>query len=401
MYGSPGYPFSDERLAFLDSEYKAVAKQPSLKTLLVSAERDYVISNRGEKVPIESLEDKVVALYFYEDCSSGFNPTKELVAAYQELAENNKNFEVVLIYLTDTLDTCKCTNEDTFKTTFKTMPWLALPFKDPVHKKLKRLFDYPPLGHPDLWKKTPCIVIIGPHCEYIEPCGAEVLLQFGVSAYPFTRENLVISETKDVMDLKLEMMCSPTAVFKRIDGSQVQFSYFVGKRVIFYFESAYWHGFENLATVKEPKFLKTLKETEFLKMLRERYLKMKGTCYEFEVIYVPCDEFFYNEQLVVDMSWFVSPVSKFLPGGSALLAYYGELYFEYDWAFLLAFDGDGKIVRRTVDPVFKHVEFPFYGGTLEDEAYYKLSRYFFSGGYWNRHYEGLLRNSFSKGPWNS
>lgn len=159
-----------------------------MKTLLVSAERDYVISNRGEKVPIESLEDKVVALYFYEDCSSRSNPTKELIAAYQELAENNIDFEVVLIYLTDTRDTYKCTNEDTFKTTFKTR--LALPFKDPVHKKLKRLFDYPPFQHLDLWKKAPSTVIIGPHCEYIEPCGAEVLLQFGVSAYPFTRENL-------------------------------------------------------------------------------------------------------------------------------------------------------------------------------------------------------------------
>lgn len=172
------------------------------------------------QVPIESLEDKVVALYFYEDCSSHFNPTKELIVAYQELAENNIDFEVVLIYLTDTLDTYKCTNEDTFKNTFKTMPWLALPFEDPVHEKLKRLFDYPST---DLLKKAQCIVIIGPHGEYIEPCGAEVLLKFGVSAYPFTRENLVISETKDVMDLKLEMMCSPTTVFKRIDGSQVIF----------------------------------------------------------------------------------------------------------------------------------------------------------------------------------
>lgn len=52
MYGSPGYPFSDERLAVLDSEYEEVTTQHSLKTLLVSAERDYVISNKGEKVLI-------------------------------------------------------------------------------------------------------------------------------------------------------------------------------------------------------------------------------------------------------------------------------------------------------------------------------------------------------------
>lgn len=117
------------------------------------------------------------------------------------------------------LITYKCTNEDTFKT----MPWLALPFKDPVHKKLKRLFDYPLLGHTYSEKKAPCVVIIGPRGEYIEPCGAEILLKFGGSAFPFTRENLVISGTKNVKDLKLEMMCSPTTVFKRKDGSQVKF----------------------------------------------------------------------------------------------------------------------------------------------------------------------------------
>lgn len=173
----------------------------------------------------------------------------------------------------------------------------------------------------------------------------------------------------------------------------------MGKRVIFYFESSYWDEAEELATVKQPKYLQTLIEIDFLKMLKERYLRMKGTCYEFEVIYVPCDSL-YNVR-AADMSWFVSPVDKLLPGGYALLNYYGQLYFQYDWSFLLAFDGDGKIVRRTIHPLFKHVEFPFYGGTLEDEAYYKLNRYFFSDGYWNRHYEGLLRNSFGNAPRNS
>lgn len=172
----------------------------------------------------------------------------------------------------------------------------------------------------------------------------------------------------------------------------------MGKRVILYFESGYWLETEQPATVKEPRFLEMLKEMEFLKMLKESYLNMKGTCYEFEVIYVPCNDYPYIER-VADRSWFVSPVSELVPGGSALLTYYGENYFGQDWSYLLAFDGDGKIVRRTIYPEFKHVEFPFYGGTLEDEAYYKSSWYFFSNGYWIRHYEGLLIDSFNKAPW--
>ncbi|KAK1395711.1 hypothetical protein POM88_005574 [Heracleum sosnowskyi] len=57
-FGSSGYPFSDERLEFMRAEDDAAAKQSSLKTLLATPERDYVISNKGEKVPIDTLEDK-------------------------------------------------------------------------------------------------------------------------------------------------------------------------------------------------------------------------------------------------------------------------------------------------------------------------------------------------------
>ncbi|XP_074345760.1 putative nucleoredoxin 1 isoform X1 [Apium graveolens] len=219
IYGSPAFPFSDEMLALLDSEDDIITMQPSLKSLLASPQRDYIISNTGEKVPIHTLEDKVVALFFYEDDYS-YNFAEELKVAYEELARNNKKFEVVLIYLTDTYYKCECTDEEKFRATFKTMPWLALPFKDPTHKKLKRLFDHPQIVHPDLPKKAPSLVIFGPHGEFIEPCGAEVLSNFGVSGYPFTREHVVKLETKKVVELKLELLCSPTTVFERKDGSQ-------------------------------------------------------------------------------------------------------------------------------------------------------------------------------------
>lgn len=49
-YGAPGYPFSDERIGLLESEDDATARQPSLKNLLASPERDYLVSNKGDKV---------------------------------------------------------------------------------------------------------------------------------------------------------------------------------------------------------------------------------------------------------------------------------------------------------------------------------------------------------------
>ncbi|KAL8111622.1 hypothetical protein AgCh_019369 [Apium graveolens] len=68
LYGSLGYPFSDERIQFLQSEDDAIAMQPSLQSLLASPQRDY--HSYYWQVPIHTLEDKVVAIYFYEEDGS-------------------------------------------------------------------------------------------------------------------------------------------------------------------------------------------------------------------------------------------------------------------------------------------------------------------------------------------
>ncbi|KAL6526329.1 hypothetical protein OROMI_029969 [Orobanche minor] len=49
-YGALGYPFSDKRLKFLRTEEFIASPQPSLKALLGSPPRNYVISNNGDKV---------------------------------------------------------------------------------------------------------------------------------------------------------------------------------------------------------------------------------------------------------------------------------------------------------------------------------------------------------------
>lgn len=49
-YGGSGYPFTDERINFLKSQVDATIEQPSLKALLASPKRDYVISNTRDKV---------------------------------------------------------------------------------------------------------------------------------------------------------------------------------------------------------------------------------------------------------------------------------------------------------------------------------------------------------------
>lgn len=49
-YGGLGYPFTNERIQFLKSQVVATVMQPSLKSLLASPKRDYLISNKGDKV---------------------------------------------------------------------------------------------------------------------------------------------------------------------------------------------------------------------------------------------------------------------------------------------------------------------------------------------------------------
>lgn len=169
----------------------------------------------------------MVALYFYEEPPVGESPddlTPKIEVVYRELAKKGENFEIVLIYAHDTVYTYDITTEVSFQKTFSTMPWLALPFKDPNCKKLQRIFDHPEhlkdLGpEPD-----PTLVIIGPHGNFIEEFGADILLKFGIAAYPFTRESAAKLEAEKAKRLKLEMFWrDPNTLFRQKDGRSVSF----------------------------------------------------------------------------------------------------------------------------------------------------------------------------------
>ncbi|KAL6583617.1 hypothetical protein OROMI_002906 [Orobanche minor] len=271
-YGALGYPFSDERINYLRSEDDRAGRQPSWEALLASTEVMISFQIKGTR-PIHTLEDKVVALYFYEEGVTNKNITPKLKTVYEKLAENNKNFEVVLIYLYDTTWTHDITNEDSFLKTFKDMPWLALPFKDTNYKKLERIFDYP--WDSDGVDAQGCeLIIIGPHMEFIELFGAFILLNFGTQAYPFSLRKVANLLTEEAKELKLEMLWEPQSVLGEKYGFEAQCSQLAGKRVIIIFE---W-------------FYSCEWEASFLETLEERYIKLKGTSNEFEVIHIVQDK---------------------------------------------------------------------------------------------------------------
>ncbi|XP_017246060.1 probable nucleoredoxin 1 isoform X2 [Daucus carota subsp. sativus] len=366
-YGYEAYPFSDERISFLKIGDKTAFSQPSLKSLLGSSERDFVISNKGYKVPIYTLEDKVVALFFYEDGYSPDHFTSKLKMYYAELKRRNENFEVILLYLYDTYLTISSTSEETFRKTFNTMPWLALPYKDPAVKKLRRVFGYP-YEEEDESLYDPTLVIVGPRPDIIEPGLATILR--GYDANLFMYEESKKPEGGRVWELKLEMLCSSETVFQKNDGSQVQFSQLAGKRIIFLFEGDY------------PEY----DGVYFRKTLEKKYMHMKGTADEFEVIYFPNSKD-KNYKRVADVPWLVSCSVELLPGCSDFLSFYGKSCNRYQSSFLLAFDRDGSLVRKTISPQFGNNYFPFYADDVETEAFDFC---------WDTLFEGLLRHSIKQ-----
>nr|GEX88054.1 probable nucleoredoxin 1 [Tanacetum cinerariifolium] len=169
-YGSEGYPFTPERVKEIKDQEEEARKNQSLRTILESPSRNYVITANGDKVFITDLEGKTVGLYFMLSTykkSSDFTGT--LVKVYNELKAKEENFEIVMIPLDD--------NEESFNKEFSGLPWLSLPFKDKKCEKLVRYFELSTL---------PTLVVIGPDGKTLHPNVADAVEEHGVIAYPFT-----------------------------------------------------------------------------------------------------------------------------------------------------------------------------------------------------------------------
>ena len=149
---------------------------------------------------MSDLEGKLVGLYFsihaHRMCRE-FTP--KLVELYKTLKEKRENFEVVLISLDD--------EEEDFKESFETMPWLALPFKT-----------------------IPNLVIIGQDGKTLNPNVAELIEDHGIEAYPFTPEKL--DELAAIEKAKLESQTLESVLVNGENDFVIDKS---GSKVIFLF----------------------------------------------------------------------------------------------------------------------------------------------------------------------
>ncbi|KAK7317619.1 hypothetical protein RJT34_02010 [Clitoria ternatea] len=171
-HGVEAYPFTLARIQEFKHREEEAKRNQTLRSILVSPSRDFVISSNGNKTLVSELEGKTVGLYFSMfSYRSSIEFTPRLVEVYEKLKAKGEDFEVVLIPLDY--------NEESFKEGLKSVPWLTLPFKDESISKLFRYFDISAL---------PTLVIVGPDEKTLQPNAADAILNHGIAAFPFTPE---------------------------------------------------------------------------------------------------------------------------------------------------------------------------------------------------------------------
>ncbi|KAL6351363.1 hypothetical protein AAG906_035155 [Vitis piasezkii] len=227
-YGVEGYPFTAEKIKELKEKEETAKKEQSLRSILVSQSRDYVISADGRKVSVSELEGKLVGLYFslssYKACQEF---TTTLAEVYEKLRAKGESFEIVMISLDD--------EEQSFKKYFESMPWFALPFNDKSCGKLARYFEL---------RVLPTLVVIGQDGKTLHSNVAEAIEQHGIQAYPFTPEKFVELEEiekakREAQTLESILVSGDTDFVIGKDGVKIPVSHLAGKNILLYF-SAHW-----------------------------------------------------------------------------------------------------------------------------------------------------------------
>ncbi|TVU40788.1 hypothetical protein EJB05_14266, partial [Eragrostis curvula] len=263
-YGVRAYPFTTDRINELKEQEAAAKANQTLHTVLGTFERDYLISNKGDKVPISELEGKYVGLYFVVN---GYGPvddfTAVLVKIYEKLKETGEKFEVVSLFLDNDVAS--------FNVSFANMPWLAIPQGDKICEKLVRYFDLIAL---------PTLALIGPDGKTLNNNVVDIIDEHGFEAwegFPFNSEKLEIltekAKAKAARQTLESLLVSGDLDFViGKDVAKVPVSELVGKTVLLYF-SAEWSG----------------PSRAFVPTLIKEYKKIKEKNIDFEVVLVSSD----------------------------------------------------------------------------------------------------------------
>lgn len=129
---------------------------------------------------------KTIGLYFSAQwCIPCVNFTPKLISIYHNIKQTlitlspnpNQDFEIVFV--------SSDRGQSEFDTYFGSMPWLALPFGDPIIKNITKHFDI---------REIPSLIILGPNGTTVTRHGRNLVNLYKENAYPFTKERVEILE---------------------------------------------------------------------------------------------------------------------------------------------------------------------------------------------------------------
>ncbi|KAH9305975.1 hypothetical protein KI387_010379, partial [Taxus chinensis] len=272
--------------------------QKGFRSLLCSQDRDFLLTNNGNKVKVDELEGKNVGLYFSAHwCAPCRVFTPLLSDIYTKILDKERDFEIIFISAD--------VDEQSFEKYHHLMPWLALPFSDvpvstlvgktvglyfsahwsapclnftpqlvDIYNDLKsRGEDFEivflsanseenafqeyygsmpwlalPFGDKTGKKLSqyfqvqgiPALIVIGPNGKTVQTKTVSLVQRYGIRAYPFTTERLKEIEGRKQGQTLESLLVSDTRDFViKHGGEKVPVSDLVGKTVALYF-SAHW-----------------------------------------------------------------------------------------------------------------------------------------------------------------
>ncbi|KAG4214244.1 hypothetical protein ERO13_A01G109100v2 [Gossypium hirsutum] len=215
-YGIEAFPFTEEKLEELRREERMKHESQTLTNLLTNPGRDYLLDQTmtrkvcylsspacrsfcpftltfaryphptvgfpfTSEVPVDSLIGKTIGLYFSAQwCFPCAKFTPKLISIYQKIKQSLEgkgggveDFEIVFV--------SNDRDQSSFDSYYGTMPWLALPFGDPIIRTLAKYFDV---------QGIPCLIIIGPDGKTVTKQGRNLINLYQENAYPFTDAKL-------------------------------------------------------------------------------------------------------------------------------------------------------------------------------------------------------------------
>lgn len=125
------------------------------------------LSKEGEISARPLLEKNIICLYFSAYwCPPCRNFTPFLAEFYHEIKKNHSDFEIIFV--------SRDKDQNQFEKYYKTMPWLAIPFRDPRINIFQQHFNI---------KGIPTLVVLGKNGEKICFDGRSEVILYDYAAY--------------------------------------------------------------------------------------------------------------------------------------------------------------------------------------------------------------------------